>query len=200
MNWKPTCLSGKSGKTGDENVVNYTYTWRFDVFLSYIHIRSVLFFVFLYQEICWNGLFYCLKKKKGFFFPLLIMPFNIQTLIHTTFHSFHYCTFFFSALSLTSLATHSATEIHPSLLLFDHLFRVLVHSFDEGTHVLWFHVGVKAMAQVGDVAPGAETLQHLLHDVWNSLLKEEKRGEKRVKVKDQLAFDIFRLVLFHPQL
>ncbi len=85
------------------------------------------------------------------------------------------------------------TYAHLSLHLFDHLFRVLVHSFDKGAHVLWFHVGVKAVAQVGDVAPRAETLQHLLHDVWDALLKE--REERRTaEVKDRLA-DIFRSVM-----
>lgn len=54
---------------------------------------------------------------------------------------------------------------HLSSYLFDHLFRVLVHGFDEGADVLRLHVGVNAVAEVGDVAPCAETLQHLLHDV-----------------------------------
>lgn len=63
-----------------------------------------------------------------------------------------------------SRLTHSFAQTHPSLHLFDHLFRVLVHSFDKGAHVLGVHVGVKAVAQVGDVALRAETLQHLLHD------------------------------------
>lgn len=52
-----------------------------------------------------------------------------------------------------------------------------VHSFHEGAHVLRVHVGVKAVAQVGDVALRAETLQHLLHDVGNALLKEG-RGQR----------------------
>lgn len=60
-----------------------------------------------------------------------------------------------------------------------------VHSFHEGAHVLRVHVGVKAVAQVGDVALRAETLQHLLHDVGNALLKEG-RGQ-RSEVRDVLA-------------
>lgn len=60
----------------------------------------------------------------------------------------------------------------PGLYLCAHLSGMLVHSFHEGAHVLRVHVRVKAMAQVGDVAPRAKTLQHLLHDVGNLLLKE----------------------------
>lgn len=62
---------------------------------------------------------------------------------------------------------------HPSLHLFNHLFRVLVHCFDEGAHVHRVHVGVKAVAQVGDVALCAETLQHTLHDFRDPLLEKE---------------------------
>lgn len=51
---------------------------------------------------------------------------------------------------------------HSSLHLFDHLFRVLMHGLDKGADVLRVHVGVKAVAQIGDVAPCAKTLQHLL--------------------------------------
>lgn len=71
--------------------------------------------------------------------------------------------FSISIISISWL-THSFAQTHPSLHLFDHLLRVLVHSFDKGAHVLGVHVGVKAVAQVGDVALRAETLQHLLHD------------------------------------
>ena len=46
-------------------------------------------------------------------------------------------------------------------------------SFDEGADVLWVHVGVEAVAQVGDVAPCAETLQHLLHNFRNALLRRD---------------------------
>lgn len=60
----------------------------------------------------------------------------------------------------------------PASQLFQHLFGMSMHSFHEGAHVLRVHVGVKAVAQVGDVALRAETLQHLLHDVGNALLKE----------------------------
>lgn len=52
---------------------------------------------------------------------------------------------------------------------------MLVNGVDEGADALRVHVGVKAVAQVGDVAPGAETLQHLLHNVSNALLEEEIR-------------------------
>lgn len=53
-----------------------------------------------------------------------------------------------------------------------------MHSCDEGAYVLWVHVGVEAVAQVGDVPPCAETLQHLLHYVWDTLLKKKA---KRIK-------------------
>lgn len=45
-----------------------------------------------------------------------------------------------------------------------------MHSLHEGTHVLGVHVRVEAMAQVGNVALGPETLQHLLHQLANLLL------------------------------
>lgn len=60
------------------------------------------------------------------------------------------------------------------LHLLDHEFGVLVHGFHEGADVLRLHVGVEAVAQVGDVASGAEARHHLLHDVGNPLLVEEK--------------------------
>lgn len=69
----------------------------------------------------------------------------------------------------------------PASQLFEHLLRMSVHSFHEGAHVLRVHVGVKAVAQVGDVALRAEALQHLLHDVGNALL-EEGRGQRSGKV------------------
>lgn len=62
----------------------------------------------------------------------------------------------------------------PGLYLRAHLFGMLVHSLHEGAHVLRVHVRVKAVAQVGDVALRAKTLQHLLHDVGNLLLQEGK--------------------------
>lgn len=43
------------------------------------------------------------------------------------------------------------------------------------------------MAEVGDVAPRAETLQHPLHNVWNLFLKEE-HSEKETFL-DQLEED-----------
>lgn len=52
-----------------------------------------------------------------------------------------------------------------TLHLFDDALRVLVHGLDEGAHVLRVHVGVQAVAQVGDVAPRAEALHHLLHNL-----------------------------------
>lgn len=64
------------------------------------------------------------------------------------------------------------------LYLCAHLFGMLVHSIHECAHVLRVHVGVKAVAQVGDVALLAKTLQHLLHNVGNPLLKEgQSSGE-----------------------
>lgn len=72
----------------------------------------------------------------------------------------------FSITVISIFGLHTLfTQTHPSLRPLVHLFRVLVHGFDEGAHVLRVHVRVKAMTQVGDVAPGAKTLHHLLHDV-----------------------------------
>jgi len=45
-----------------------------------------------------------------------------------------------------------------------------VHGLHKGTHVLRAHVWVEAVAQVGDVALGPESLQHLLHQFANLLL------------------------------
>lgn len=49
---------------------------------------------------------------------------------------------------------------------------MLVHGVDEGADVLRVHVGVQAVAEVGDVAPGSETLQHLPHHVRNLFLNQ----------------------------
>lgn len=46
-----------------------------------------------------------------------------------------------------------------------------MHSLHKGTHVLGVHVGVEAVAQVGNVALGPETFQHLLHQLPNLLLQ-----------------------------
>lgn len=89
------------------------------------------------------------------------------------------CLFHFNFLSNIVVAVQFGTTAvfylaaQPSSLLLDHLFRVLVHCFHEGAHVLRLHVGVEAVAQVGDVAPWAETLQHLLHDLRDLLLGRE---------------------------
>lgn len=68
------------------------------------------------------------------------------------------------------------TSAPPPLALqpLEHVFRMSVHRFHEGAHALRVHVGVEAVAQVGDVAFGAEALQHLLHDEGNAFLKEDK--------------------------
>lgn len=52
-----------------------------------------------------------------------------------------------------------------------------MHRLDEGPHALRLHVGVEAVAQVGDVAPGAEALQHLLDDLRDPLLEGNIEGE-----------------------
>lgn len=52
-----------------------------------------------------------------------------------------------------------------ALHLFDQKFGVLVHGFHEGADVLWLHVRIEAVAQVCDVALGAEARHHLLHDL-----------------------------------
>lgn len=65
--------------------------------------------------------------------------------------------------------------------MLQHAFGVQVHGLHEGAHVLRVHVRVEAVAQVGDVAPRAEALQHLLHNVGNALLvtKRRQRGQRR---------------------
>lgn len=77
---------------------------------------------------------------------------------------------------------------HPSLHLFYHLLRVLVHCFDEGAHVLRVHVGVKAVAQVGDVALRAETLQHPLHDFGDPLLEKEGVIQRRINRRARICY------------
>lgn len=69
---------------------------------------------------------------------------------------------------------------------------MLVHSFHEGADILRVHVGVKAVAQVGNVTPCAETLHHLLHNVWNTLLEEED-GQKSINTT---ALAYFQQILF----
>lgn len=68
-----------------------------------------------------------------------------------------------------------------SSCLFDCEFRVLVHGFDEGTDVLWVHVGVKAVAEVSDVALPPKTLQHFLHNLWNPLLQARNVEKELVR-------------------
>lgn len=87
----------------------------------------------------------------------------------------------------------------PASQLFEHLFRMSVHSFHKGAHVLRVHVGVKAVAQVGDVALRAEALQHLLHDVGNALL-EEGRGQRSGKVLLAYPSRRFRVPQILPSL
>ncbi|TNN55748.1 hypothetical protein EYF80_034048 [Liparis tanakae] len=67
-------------------------------------------------------------------------------------------------------------SVRPRSLMLHHAFGVQVHGLHEGAHVLRVHVRVEAVAQVGDVAPRAEALQHLLHDVGNALLMETREG------------------------
>lgn len=84
--------------------------------------------------------------------------------------------------------------------MFDHLFRVLMHGLDKGAHVLRVHVRVKAVAQIGDVAPCAKTLQHLLHGIRNAVLKKRRtesgrrrKGEEQITKKDENKFLVFVL-------
>lgn len=99
-----------------------------------------------------------LKRQKCFLFI------NIYYFSQFLLKQRHYYTFL-QSLSWCFWLTHSLTQTDSSLYLLHHLFRVLVHRIHEGAHVLGVHVGVKTVAQVGDVAPRAETLQHLLDDV-----------------------------------
>lgn len=67
-----------------------------------------------------------------------------------------------------------------------------MHRLDEGPHALRLHVGVEAVAQVGDVAPGAEALQHLLDDLRDPLLGgniegEIKEGGGVVRIEEHLT-------------
>lgn len=98
----------------------------------------------------------------------------------------HYYTFLYHQIDIFWQRICS----HPSLHLFYHLFRVLVHCFDEGAHVLRVHVGVKAVAKVGDVALCAKTLQHPLHDFRDLLLEKEgviQRGINRPDTRRYLT-------------
>lgn len=55
-------------------------------------------------------------------------------------------------------------------LEFEELTGVAVDSLHEGTHALRVHVGVEAVAQVGDVAARAKRFQHLPHNLRDALL------------------------------
>lgn len=51
---------------------------------------------------------------------------------------------------------------------------VRVHGLHERAHVLGIHVGVQPVAEIGDVAPGAERLHHRLYDLRNVLLNTHR--------------------------
>lgn len=54
-----------------------------------------------------------------------------------------------------------------------------MYSIHKSSHMLWAHVGIEAMAQVGNVALGAKPFQHLLHQLPNLLLTREEKLSKQ---------------------
>lgn len=127
-----------------------------DVLSPTLILLSVLFFVFCLED--WHRLKQLKTNGDCFYFRLSngIFHFNFSSNIPVAVQF--------------PITTDRYFFFWPSSLLLHHLFGVPVHCFHEGAHVLGLHVGVEAVAQVGDVAPRAEPLQHLLHDLRDPLL------------------------------
>lgn len=72
-------------------------------------------------------------------------------------------------LMLNSIRAETARNI---LFVVEQSSGVCVHSLHKRAHTLRIHVRVQTVAEVCDVAPGAERLHHCLYNLRNALLNK----------------------------
>lgn len=54
--------------------------------------------------------------------------------------------------------------------------RVFMYSIHKSSHMLWTHVRIEAVTQVGNIVLRAKPFQHLLHQLPNLLLRKAEKN------------------------